>query len=127
MRVVATTCSNTEIVCALGCADRLVGVDQHSDYPEEVVRALQKLTGGPTVEVIARPTDAVTGAFSYALPASAPQRGGYVVAPALPAFTADSGVAGKYTLEALVPGKPAQTADIDLSGADVTTLFTVAP
>jgi hypothetical protein len=95
--------------------------------PDAMVRALQKLTGGPTVEVIARPTDAVTGAFSYALPASAPQRGGYVVAPALPAFTADSGVAGKYTLEALVPGKPAQTADIDLSGADVTTLFTVAP
>lgn len=95
--------------------------------PDAMVRALQKLTGGPTVELMARPTDAVTGAFSYALPASAPQRGGYVAGPALPTFTADTGAAAKYTLEALVPGKPAQTADIDLSGADVTTLFTVAP
>jgi hypothetical protein len=95
--------------------------------PDALVRALQKLTSGPSVELIARPTDAATGAFSYALPASAPQFGGHVAAPALPAFAADATVAGKYTLEALVPGKPTQTADIDLSAADVTTLFTVAP
>ena len=37
MRVVSLTCSNTEIVCALGAADVLVGVDDHSDYPVEVV------------------------------------------------------------------------------------------
>lgn len=43
MRVVAHTCSNTEIVCALGCGDFLVGVDQDSDYPPEVVDALPKL------------------------------------------------------------------------------------
>lgn len=43
MRVVAHTCSNTEIVCALGCADVLVGVDEDSDYPPEVVDPLPKL------------------------------------------------------------------------------------
>lgn len=43
MRVVAHTCSNTEIVCALGCADFLVGVDEDSDYPPEVVAPLPKL------------------------------------------------------------------------------------
>lgn len=43
MRVVSHTCSNTEIVCALGCAEVLVGVDQDSDYPPEVVAALPKL------------------------------------------------------------------------------------
>jgi iron complex transport system substrate-binding protein len=43
MRVVSHTCSNTEIVCALGCADMLVGVDQDSDFPPEVVEALPKL------------------------------------------------------------------------------------
>ncbi|HYO94644.1 MAG TPA: helical backbone metal receptor [Polyangiaceae bacterium] len=37
MRIVALTCSNTEIVCALGCSDQLVGVDDHSDFPEPVV------------------------------------------------------------------------------------------
>lgn len=43
MRVVAHTCSNTEIVCALGCAERLVGVDEDSDFPPSVVAPLPKL------------------------------------------------------------------------------------
>ena len=43
MRVVSHTCSNTEIVCALGCADFLVGVDNDSDYPGAVVAPLPKL------------------------------------------------------------------------------------
>lgn len=42
MRVFSHTCSNTEIVCALGCAELLVGVDKDSDYPPEVVAALPK-------------------------------------------------------------------------------------
>ena len=48
-RVVSTTCSNTEIVCALGCAERLVGVDDHSDFPEEVVGRLPRV--GPDLGV----------------------------------------------------------------------------
>lgn len=43
MRIVSHTCSNTEIVCALGCAEFLVGVDQDSDFPPAVVRALPQL------------------------------------------------------------------------------------
>lgn len=43
MRIVSHTCSNTEIVCALGCADFLVGVDEDSDFPPEVVGPLPKL------------------------------------------------------------------------------------
>lgn len=42
MRVFSHTCSNTEIVCALGCAAMLVGVDADSDYPPEVVAGLPK-------------------------------------------------------------------------------------
>lgn len=49
MRIVSLACSNTEIVCALGCADLLVGVDDHSDYPEDVVAALPKV--GPDLEI----------------------------------------------------------------------------
>jgi iron complex transport system substrate-binding protein len=49
VRVVSHTCSNTEIVCALGCADLLVGVDDHSDYPVEVVRNLPRI--GPDLAV----------------------------------------------------------------------------
>lgn len=43
MRVFSHTCSNTEIVCALGCADLLIGVDTDSDYPPAVVAGLPKL------------------------------------------------------------------------------------
>jgi iron complex transport system substrate-binding protein len=49
MRVVALTCSNTEIVCALGAAELLVGVDNHSDFPAEVVARLPRV--GPDLQI----------------------------------------------------------------------------
>lgn len=49
MRVVSVACSNTEIVCALGGAGMLVGVDDHSDFPPDVVAALPRV--GPDLGV----------------------------------------------------------------------------
>lgn len=49
MRVVSLACSNTEIVCALGCAELLVGVDDHSDRPADVVATLPRV--GPDLHV----------------------------------------------------------------------------
>lgn len=49
MRLVSLTPSNTEIVHALGLDDWLVGVDDHSDYPPEVVEPLPKV--GPDLQV----------------------------------------------------------------------------
>lgn len=43
MRVVTLACSNTEIVCALGCAPYLVGTDDHSDFPPDVVAKLPRV------------------------------------------------------------------------------------
>ena len=43
MRIVSHTCSNTEIVCALGAQACLVGVDSDSDYPPDVVQRLPQL------------------------------------------------------------------------------------
>lgn len=43
LRIVSLVASNTEIVHALGLADRLVGVDAHSDHPREHVRRLPRL------------------------------------------------------------------------------------
>lgn len=48
-RVVSTVCSNTEIVHALGCSHLLVGVDDHSDWPPEVVGPLPRV--GPELGV----------------------------------------------------------------------------
>lgn len=49
MRIVSLACSNTEIVHALGRADWLVGVDEHSDWPEDVVGPLPKV--GPDLDI----------------------------------------------------------------------------
>ncbi len=49
MRIVTHTCSNTEIVCALGLGDQIVGVDDHSDHPPEVVAAAARI--GPDLDV----------------------------------------------------------------------------
>ncbi len=49
MRIVSLACSNTEIVHALGCADWLVGVDDHSDWPPAVVDPLPKV--GPDLDI----------------------------------------------------------------------------
>lgn len=43
VNVVAHTASNTEIVCALGMAHTLIGVDADSDHPRHVVEGLPKL------------------------------------------------------------------------------------
>ena len=51
MRIVSHTCSNTEILCALGLADQLVGVDEHSDYPVDVVKDLPRIGPDLTVDV----------------------------------------------------------------------------
>jgi iron complex transport system substrate-binding protein len=49
VRLVSLTCSNTEIVCALGRSDWLVGVDDHSDHPEPVVARLPRV--GPDLGI----------------------------------------------------------------------------
>jgi iron complex transport system substrate-binding protein len=48
-RIVSLACSNTEIVVALGCGDRLIAVDDHSDHPPELVAALPKV--GPDLQI----------------------------------------------------------------------------
>jgi iron complex transport system substrate-binding protein len=49
LRIVSLTCSNTEIVCALGAGHELVGVDDHSDFPIEIVARLPRV--GPDLSV----------------------------------------------------------------------------
>jgi iron complex transport system substrate-binding protein len=49
VRIVSLTCSNTEIVAALGLGDHLVGVDDHSDWPAELVARLPRV--GPDLAI----------------------------------------------------------------------------
>ena len=57
MRLVTLTCSSTEIVCALGCGELLVGCDSHSDHPPEVVQKLPRV--GKDLEIDAEKVHAL--------------------------------------------------------------------
>ena len=48
-RLISLTCSNTEIVAALGCGDRLVAVDDYSDHPPDLVADLPRV--GPDLSI----------------------------------------------------------------------------
>ena len=48
-RIVSLCPSNTELVCALGLSGFLVGIDNYSDYPPDVVRGLPRL--GPDLHI----------------------------------------------------------------------------
>ena len=49
MRIVTHSCSNTEIVAALGCGEQIVGVDDHSDFPADLVASVARV--GPDLHV----------------------------------------------------------------------------
>ena len=84
--------------------------------PTATVRALQTLTGGPTIEAAWAPVDAVTGAFALSLPIQAPVRTVYAANPAAPVFAPDTGAAGKYTVEAAAAGA-LKTLPIDVTSS----------
>ncbi len=92
--------------------------------PIDATVTVQKVfTGGPTVEVAARPVDSVGGTFSFTLPVEQPVKGAYLAAPALPAFVADTTVpSGKYTLTA-TSGSATKSQVVDLTTAASTTAF----
>jgi iron complex transport system substrate-binding protein len=57
-RVISMVPSHTEMICALGACEKLVGIDSFSNYPEEILRlprlggALTGYEGGPDLEAI---------------------------------------------------------------------------
>jgi hypothetical protein len=87
------------------------------------VRALQALTGGPTVEVQYAGVNATSGDFGFSLPIEAPVKTTYVANPVSLAFTADTAAAGKYTIEAASAGV-AKTQAIDVSSIVAPLTFT---
>lgn len=94
--------------------------------PDATIRALQVFGTAPaqtTIEVAARRVDADDGGYAFVLP-TAP-----LIASTYPSltFTAQAATAGKYTLEASVPGKLTQLVDIDLLTGDKLVPFVFAP
>jgi len=93
---------------------------------ETLVRVLQPLTLGTTVEIAGRFADGTTGFYSYPLVVNAPLVAPYVAAPGLLVFAADTAAAGKYTLNASLTGFPDKATVLSTltSGATITTNLT---
>ena len=81
------------------------------------VRATQQLTGGPTIQVTAKPADAVDATYTLTLPADAPVKAAYA-SGTTPTFAADTPVAGKYKVQGAAEGFVDVTRDADVSTAD---------
>lgn len=98
-----------------------------STIPDATVRALQSLAT-TKIELASRHVDADTGGYSFSLPITAPVKTAYVAGATTLSFSSETASAGKYTLEAAVPGKATQTANIDLgTGNDSGRIFSFAP
>lgn len=99
--------------------------------PEDtLVRVLQPLTGGPTVEVASGFVGGITGtppmgSYSFPLIVNAPLVAPYVAMPGALTFAADTLVAGKYTLNASLNGvtKPPVAIGPLAASSTVTTNF----
>lgn len=94
---------------------------------DATARALQSLTGGPTIELGNQAVDSVLGTYRFHLPVDAPVKAAYASGGAL-SFAADTAVAGKYTIQVQSPGRATveQAADIS-SAAGATVDFAYGP
>ncbi len=86
---------------------------------EGSVRALQTLTGGPTVEVGYANADSVSGAYALRLPLAAPVLTPYAAAPATINWTSTPTDAAKYRFEARAGSATPKTQDQTLTGDTV--------
>jgi hypothetical protein len=89
------------------------------------VRALQALSGGPTIELGDKAVNAELGTYSFRLPVAAPVKAAYAASGLT--FTADTAVAGKYTIKAESPGETAQSKPADISLGSTTVDFNFGP
>lgn len=88
------------------------------------VTAKQTLEPGPTVTVKSQPADQLDGSYSLTLPKAAPLLGTYATTlPIALTDAAQGSVAGQYKVEAAAEGYVTQSADADISMADVTQDF----
>ena len=82
---------------------------------DATARALQALTGGPTIELGNQNVDGVLGTYRFRLPVGAPVKAAFASGSAL-SFAPDSAVAGKYTIQVQSPGRTTQDKPADITG-----------
>lgn len=93
---------------------------------DATARALQPLTGGPTIELGDQNVDSDLRTYRFRLPVAAPVKAAFASGSAL-TFAADSAVAGKYTIQVQSPGRATQEKPADITGGSATENFNYGP
>lgn len=93
---------------------------------DTMVRVLQPLSAGGTIEVAGRGVDGVTGAYGFTVPTLAPRVAPYAAPGTSLVFAADSAAAGRYAVQARLGGFADKTRTLPVltEGAVQTTDFT---
>jgi hypothetical protein len=117
---------DTPVSLASHVASGTVSVGGSTVDTGAAVRAMQTLSGGPTIEVGYSAADALTGGYGIRMPAGAPARLAYAAGATSFTFGSIEPAAALYRLEASAPGYTVKPADISLT-ADVTTPFDFQP
>lgn len=94
--------------------------------PAARASALQGV-GTHVIEAGSRPVDAADGGFSLRLPVQAPMLANYDAQADGHDFSPDIGQAGRYTIEAALPGRPVQTRAVEIRMGDAVANFDFAP
>jgi hypothetical protein len=97
--------------------------------PTEVATASAQQTflPGPTVTVQTRTVDLLNNTYTLTLPNAAPLLGAYGSGTLPLTLTAQSAVAGEYSVEAAAPGYQTQTVSKNIAAADTTQDFILTP
>ncbi len=84
--------------------------------------ATQSLTGGPVISLGVQPVDSTLGTYRFRLPVAAPVKAAYVAGTTPLAFTADTAVAGKYSIGVQAPSRANIDKPADISGGTTATV-----
>jgi hypothetical protein len=94
---------------------------------DATARALQTLTGGPTIELGDQAVNSDLGTYSYRLPVGAPVKAAFVSPGSALSFAPDAAVAGKYKIQVQAPGLTTQEKPADISSGSATVDFNFGP
>jgi len=113
-------------ISATHVVDGAVTLNPVSAGTDASVAAKQMFGGGPTVTVKSVIANESTGAYALTLPSGAPLLGAYLATLPI-VLAAQGGLAGMYAIEASATGYATQSANVNISAADVTQNFVLVP
>lgn len=120
--IVLPTSSMADVTGTVTASTLQNGTTVTAPVTDANLRALQTLTGGPTIEVASQPADGTLGSYHFRLPMAAPVKGAYAPGTATLTLTPDSSVAGKYTITAAAPNRSTLSKPADVSSATSATV-----